>query len=134
MKKKARPELGVSFPRTCVSSSESSWHVPLELAIDSDDGITVQTDTRVGLTSEEVLQRRKKYGLNQMKEEKENLILKFLGFFVGPIQFVMEVSFCFVISTTHYPTVLPKWRSTRNETFPQSLSSIATAYANNRFN
>jgi hypothetical protein len=27
-----------------------------------------------------------------MKEEKENLILKFLGFFVGPIQFVMEVS------------------------------------------
>ena len=28
-----------------------------------------------------------------MKEEKENLILKFFGFFVGPIQFVMEVSF-----------------------------------------
>jgi len=27
-----------------------------------------------------------------MKEEKENLILKFLGYFVGPIQFVMEVS------------------------------------------
>jgi H+-transporting ATPase len=51
----------------------------------------LQTDTRVGLTSEEVLQRRRKYGLNQMKEEKENLLLKFLGFFVGPIQFVMEV-------------------------------------------
>jgi H+-transporting ATPase len=30
--------------------------------------------------------------MNQMKEEKENLILKFLGYFVGPIQFVMEVS------------------------------------------
>jgi hypothetical protein len=27
-----------------------------------------------------------------MKEEKENLILKFLGYFIGPIQFVMEVS------------------------------------------
>jgi H+-transporting ATPase len=73
----------------------------------------LQTDTRVGLTNEEVLQRRRKYGLNQMKyvdtantpsvelnrlntdkrhrEEKENLVLKFLGFFVGPIQFVMEV-------------------------------------------
>ena len=51
----------------------------------------LQTDTRVGLTSEEVIQRRRKYGLNQMKEEKENLLLKFLGFFVGPIQFVMEV-------------------------------------------
>jgi H+-transporting ATPase len=53
----------------------------------------LQTDTRTGLTSAEVEQRRKKYGLNQMKEEKENLVLKFLMYFVGPIQFVMEVSF-----------------------------------------
>jgi len=52
----------------------------------------LQTSTRTGLSGAEVLTRRKKYGLNQMKEEKENLILKFLGFFVGPIQFVMEVS------------------------------------------
>lgn len=52
----------------------------------------LRTDTRLGLSSAEVLTRRKKYGLNQMKEEKENLILKFLGFFIGPIQFVMEVS------------------------------------------
>jgi H+-transporting ATPase len=53
----------------------------------------LQTDTRIGLTEHEVLARRKKYGMNQMKEEKENLILKFLGYFVGPIQFVMEVCF-----------------------------------------
>lgn len=32
----------------------------------------LQTDTRVGLTESEVLARRKKYGLNQMKEEKES--------------------------------------------------------------
>ncbi len=51
----------------------------------------LQTDTRIGLTEAEVHARRKKYGLNQMKEEKENLILKFLGYFIGPIQFVMEV-------------------------------------------
>ena len=51
----------------------------------------LNTDTRTGLTDHDVLTRRKKYGLNQMKEEKENLILKFLGYFVGPIQFVMEV-------------------------------------------
>ncbi|KAI9902147.1 hypothetical protein N3K66_003964 [Trichothecium roseum] len=50
----------------------------------------LQTDSRVGLTESEVTARRRKFGLNQMKEEKENLILKFLGFFVGPIQFVME--------------------------------------------
>lgn len=52
----------------------------------------LQTSTRTGLTEAEVATRRKKFGLNQMKEEKENLILKFLGYFVGPIQFVMEVS------------------------------------------
>jgi len=51
----------------------------------------LNTDTRKGLTSQEVLERRKKYGLNQMAEEKENLIKKFLMYFVGPIQFVMEV-------------------------------------------
>ena len=53
----------------------------------------LQTDTRIGLTESEVHARRKKYGMNQMKEEKENLILKFLGYFIGPIQFVMEVCF-----------------------------------------
>lgn len=52
----------------------------------------LQTDTRTGLTDAEVLVRRKKFGLNQMKEEKENLILKFFSYFIGPIQFVMEVS------------------------------------------
>ncbi|KAI0882420.1 plasma-membrane proton-e [Annulohypoxylon maeteangense] len=52
----------------------------------------LQTDTRVGLTEAEVTNRRRKYGLNQMKEEKENLILKFFGFFIGPIQFVMEAA------------------------------------------
>ncbi|EXJ60835.1 plasma membrane ATPase [Cladophialophora yegresii CBS 114405] len=52
----------------------------------------LQTDTRVGLIEPEVIARRKKYGLNQMKVEKENLLLKFLGYFVGPIQFVMEAA------------------------------------------
>ncbi|KAL3959823.1 hypothetical protein ACCO45_004940 [Purpureocillium lilacinum] len=52
----------------------------------------LQTDSRVGLTESEVVARRRKYGLNQMKEEKENLILKFFSYFVGPIQFVMEAA------------------------------------------
>lgn len=50
----------------------------------------LQTDPKVGLNEEEVQSRRKKYGLNQMAEEKENLVFKFIMFFVGPIQFVME--------------------------------------------
>jgi H+-transporting ATPase len=69
---------------------EEEQHSPATGRIVPED--MLQTDTRIGLTENEVLQRRKKYGLNQMKEEKENLILKFLGYFVGPIQFVMEVS------------------------------------------
>jgi H+-transporting ATPase len=52
----------------------------------------LNTDPRKGLTPHEVIERRKKYGLNQMAEEKENLIKKFLMYFVGPIQFVMEVT------------------------------------------
>lgn len=52
----------------------------------------LQTDPAVGLSHDEVIRRRKKYGLNQMAEEKENLVLKFIMFFVGPIQFVMEAA------------------------------------------
>ena len=52
----------------------------------------LQTSTTHGLSEADVITRRKKFGLNQMKEEKENLFLKFLGYFVGPIQFVMEVN------------------------------------------
>ena len=69
----------------------------------------LQTDSRVGLTESEVTARRRKFGLNQMKEEKENLILKFLGFFVGPIQFVMEVSnpFDTIYTFSHPSTTFP---------------------------
>lgn len=51
-----------------------------------------EVDSNIGLSEDEVAQRRRKYGLNQMKEEKKNLFLNFLSYFVGPVQFVMEVS------------------------------------------
>lgn len=52
----------------------------------------LQTDPTIGLTSDEVSHRRKKFGSNQMKEEKENMFVKFCTYFVGPIQFVMEAA------------------------------------------
>jgi len=73
----------------------------------------LQTSTRTGLSSADVATRRKKYGLNQMKEEKENLVLKFLGFFIGPIQFVMEVSDLFFLCAISSTQLLPNasWRT-----------------------
>lgn len=93
----------------------------------------LQTDTRLGLTDNDVVQRRKKYGLNQMKEEKENLVLKFLGYFIGPIQFVMEV--CFHSASRFSPSALylrlqscvcrkkRKKRKTKTRRSPQNQST-----------
>jgi len=52
----------------------------------------LQTDISIGLTLDQVFQRRRKYGVNQMTEENESYIIKFFKFFLGPIQFVMEVA------------------------------------------
>ena len=51
----------------------------------------LHTDPAIGLIEHEVLQRRKMYGWNQMREENRSHVKQFLSFFVGPIQFVMEV-------------------------------------------
>jgi H+-transporting ATPase len=52
----------------------------------------LDTDMRQGLSEQEVLNRRKKTGWNELTTEKENLFLKFLGFFTGPILYVMEIA------------------------------------------
>ena len=51
----------------------------------------LHTDPTIGLTDDEVSIRRKLYGWNQMKEENRSHLKRFASFFVGPIQFVMEV-------------------------------------------
>ncbi|KAF2128858.1 plasma membrane ATPase [Dothidotthia symphoricarpi CBS 119687] len=73
-----------------VDEEEEQDEQPGSARIISEDHL--QTDSRHGLTNSEVSVRRKKYGLNQMKEVRENLWIKFLMFFVGPIQFVMEAA------------------------------------------
>ncbi|KAJ5176816.1 Plasma membrane H(+)ATPase [Penicillium canariense] len=50
------------------------------------------TDIREGLSSEEVNQRRRRSGWNELVSEKENPIAKVLSYFRGPILYVMELA------------------------------------------
>ncbi|KAJ3332186.1 plasma membrane H+-ATPase [Gonapodya sp. JEL0774] len=52
----------------------------------------VQTDPRNGLTEEEVHARTKKWGRNELPEEKTNHFLKFLGYFTGPIEILIIIA------------------------------------------
>jgi H+-transporting ATPase len=44
-----------------------------------------ETDIHVGLSSADIDERRKMFGWNELAAEKENMLLKFAGFFTGPI-------------------------------------------------
>jgi H+-transporting ATPase len=59
------------------------------------------TDMRQGLSESEVEQRRKKTGYNELTTEKENLFLKFLGFFQGPILYGMSTCSHFELIITY---------------------------------
>jgi H+-transporting ATPase len=52
----------------------------------------LNTDWKQGLSSHDVEQRRRKTGWNELTTEKENLFLKFLSYFTGPILYVMEIA------------------------------------------
>jgi hypothetical protein len=45
----------------------------------------LETDISRGLSSDEVEKRRRKTGFNELADVKENLFLKFIGFFRGPV-------------------------------------------------
>ena len=48
--------------------------------------------TADGLTQAEAAKRLTKYGPNEIKEEKQNPLLKFLGYFWGPIPWMIEAA------------------------------------------
>ncbi|KAJ5336721.1 uncharacterized protein N7506_004743 [Penicillium brevicompactum] len=52
--------------------------------------LLMETDYHEGLTDEQVADRRKAHGRNCLTQNTTNNWIKFLSFFVGPIQFVME--------------------------------------------
>ena len=45
-----------------------------------------------GLSSKEAQERYKKYGYNEIVEEKVNPVVKFLKFFWGPIPWMIEIA------------------------------------------
>lgn len=53
----------------------------------------METDIHTGIQSSAVEERRKMFGWNELTAEKENLALKFLGYFQGPILYGESVPF-----------------------------------------
>ena len=45
----------------------------------------LNADIKQGISQNDVESRRKRFGWNEITTEKENLFIKFLGFFTGPI-------------------------------------------------
>lgn len=63
-------------------------------AADKDAGVVpeelLDADIKQGITSQQVEERRKRFGWNEIATEKENLFIKFLMFFTGPILYGMS--------------------------------------------
>jgi len=82
------------------------WYMPWKknkIQVDKDGNVVssgavktpeswLDTDMRRGLTEEEAKKRRAVSGWNELEAKRENLIIKFFGFFTGPILYVMEIA------------------------------------------
>ena len=52
----------------------------------------LETDIHQGVSESDVPRRRAMFGYNELESPHENLVLKFIGFFRGPILYVMELA------------------------------------------
>lgn len=59
----------------------------------------LDTDIRTGIRINEVDERRKWSGWNELSAEKENMFVKFLGFFTGPILYGEFLSLSLALTT-----------------------------------
>ncbi|APA13232.1 hypothetical protein SS1G_13768 [Sclerotinia sclerotiorum 1980 UF-70] len=71
------------FSKKKIGSDGSGFETP-------DDWLN--TGMRQGLSAHEVEARRKKTGWNELTTENESLFVKFIGFFRGPVLYVMEIA------------------------------------------
>ncbi|KAK0654248.1 Plasma membrane ATPase [Lasiodiplodia hormozganensis] len=79
-------------------AKKAPWYAPWKKSKGGPGGdLTVppawlEADIQTGISESDVQARRKKFGWNEIVTEKENLFLKFLGFFQGPVLYTMEVA------------------------------------------
>ncbi|KAF2135283.1 uncharacterized protein K452DRAFT_323142 [Aplosporella prunicola CBS 121167] len=52
----------------------------------------LEAEINQGISESDVQTRRKRFGFNEITTEKENMFLKFLGFFQGPVLYTMELA------------------------------------------
>jgi len=67
----------------------------------------LDTDIKQGVSNSDVESRRKRFGFNEISTEKENLFIKFLMFFTGPILYGKHLSF----SHTFFSVAAFAWQS-----------------------
>ena len=60
--------------------------------ISTDDLLKKLKTIKKGLTNSEVEKRRSEYGFNELPEKKVHPVLKFLGYFWGPIPWMIEIA------------------------------------------
>lgn len=58
--------------------------------------------SKKGLTDTEVVELRKRYGVNEIPEEKKNPLLKFLSYFWGPIPWMIEIAAILSAGMAHW--------------------------------
>ena len=63
----------------------------------------LNVDIEQGLSQEEVDTRLKQFGPNALEEKKENLLLKFLSYFWGPIPWMIEIAAILSAAIQHWP-------------------------------
>jgi len=68
----------------------------------SADETSLETYAKTGLSSEEVERKRQQYGSNEIPEKKVNPLRKFLGYFWGPIPWMIEAAAILSIVIQHW--------------------------------
>lgn len=65
------------------------------------------TNPHQGLSLEQVAERLQTYGKNELVEVRQNRFLKFLGYFVGPIAFLIQLACVIsaIVKVSNYTTL-----------------------------